>query len=289
MINGETDILVCTTIIETGLDIPNANTIIIENADRMGLSQLYQLRGRVGRSNRSAYAYMTYKRDKVLSETAQKRLSAIREFIEFGSGFKIALRDLEIRGAGNILGAQQHGHMDSVGYDMYCRLLSESVREAQGMTVKNDREVIIDISVDAYIPEKYIRNQNQRIDTYKQISSISNENESEELIDELIDRYGEPPKAVVNLVRIAEIKALANECGLSEIAEKQNYKFIFTFYNVEIEPETAIKLLMKYPKEIKIGTAQKPQVIYTCKDAHKKLSNVKFILQAILALKNGTE
>ena len=289
MINGETDILVCTTIIETGLDIPNANTIIIENADRMGLSQLYQLRGRVGRSNRSAYAYMTYKRDKVLSETAQKRLSAIREFIEFGSGFKIAMRDLEIRGAGNILGAQQHGHMDSVGYDMYCRLLSESVREAQGLTVKNDREVLIDISLDAYIPEKYIRNQNHRIDTYKQISAIVNDNDSAEITDELIDRYGDPPKAVMNLIKIAEIKALADECGLSEISEKQNGRFVFTFYDDAIEPEIAMKLLIEHPKEIKIGTSSKPQIIYTSPDIHKKLANVKFILQAIMGLKNEAE
>lgn len=289
MINGETDILVCTTIIETGLDIPNANTIIIENADRMGLSQLYQLRGRVGRSNRSAYAYMTYKRDKVLSETAQKRLSAIREFIEFGSGFKIAMRDLEIRGAGNILGAQQHGHMDSVGYDMYCRLLAESVKEAQGETVKNDCEVLIDISVDAYIPEKYIRNQTQRIDMYKQISAIESDSDSEEIIDELIDRFGEPPKSVINLIKIAEIKALADICGLSEISEKQNGRFVFDFYADAITPETAMKLLMKLPKEIKIGTGAKPQITYICKDIRKKLSNVKFILQTIIGLKNGEE
>lgn len=289
MVNGDTDILVCTTIIETGLDIPNANTIIIENADRMGLSQLYQLRGRVGRSTRSAYAYMTYKRDKVLSETAQKRLSAIREFTEFGSGFKIAMRDLEIRGAGNILGAQQHGHMDSVGYDMYCRLLSESVREAQGLTPEAEPETQIDISVDAFIPERYIRNQSHRIDVYKQIAAISSDDEAEEVIDELIDRYGDPPKAVMNLIRIAEIKSLGKECRVTEVAEKQGGRIVFTFEKDSLMPETAIGLVKKMAKSIKLGTGEIPQITYFEKEPKKKLSNVKFILQMIIALKNGEE
>lgn len=287
MVNGDTDILVCTTIIETGLDIPNANTIIIENADRMGLSQLYQLRGRVGRSTRSAYAYMTYKKDKVLSETAQKRLSAIREFIEFGSGFKIAMRDLEIRGAGNILGAQQHGHMDSVGYDMYCRLLSESVKEAKGEKVQDETDVLIDISVDAYIPEKYIRNQNQRIDTYKQISAISTEEDSAEVIDEIIDRFGDVPKAVMNLIKIAEIKSIAAECNVVEISEKSGGRFVFTFMEDSLLPETVIELIGKFPKNIKVGATKTPQITYFEKDMKKKLDNVKFLLQTILALKKG--
>ncbi|MBQ8636707.1 MAG: transcription-repair coupling factor [Clostridia bacterium] len=285
MVNGDTDILVCTTIIETGLDIPNANTIIIENADRMGLSQLYQLRGRVGRSTRSAYAYMTYKRDKVLSETAQKRLSTMREFIEFGSGFKIAMRDLEIRGAGNILGAEQHGHMDSVGYDMYCRLLSESVREIKGEKVNSDTDVLIDISVDAYIPEKYIRNQNQRIDTYKQIATISSEEDSAELVDEIIDRFGDVPKAVMNLIKISEIKAIAAECEVVEISEKQNGRFVFTFKEDSLLPETVIALISKFPKNIKVGTSSTPQITYFDKELKNKLSNVKFVLQTILSLK----
>ncbi len=289
MVNGDIDILVCTTIIETGLDIPNANTIIIENADRMGLSQLYQLRGRVGRSTRSAYAYMTYKRDKTLSETAQKRLSAIREFIEFGSGFKIAMRDLEIRGAGNILGAQQHGHMDSVGYDMYCRLLSESVREVKGEKTQAETDVLIDISVDAYIPDKYIRNQNHRIDVYKQIAAISSEVEASEIVDELIDRYGDLPKAVLNLIKIAEIKSLAAECLVTEISEKQNGRFVFTFLEDSLLPETVMGLIAKFPKNIKVGTSEVPQITYFDKDVKNKLGNVKFILQTILALKNYKE
>ncbi len=288
MVGGEIDILVCTTIIETGLDIPNANTIIIENADRMGLSQLYQLRGRVGRSTRSAYAYMTYKKDKVLSETASKRLSAIREFIEFGSGFKIAMRDLEIRGAGNILGAEQHGHMDSVGYDMYCRLLSESVREAKGLDSTPDDEVSIDISVDAYIPERYIKNQNQRIDAYKLIASIRSKEDSEEVTDELIDRYCDPPKAVLNLISIAEIKALCIVLGISEITEKAG-RFLITFKEGKLEPALAISLVNKFPKNIKLATGIIPKITYSDKELKNKTDNVKFILQAILSLKNGEE
>lgn len=195
MVNGKTDVLVCTTIIETGLDIPNANTIIIENADKMGLSQLYQLRGRVGRSNRAAYAYLTYHRDKILSDIASKRLRAVKEFTEFGSGFKIAMRDLEIRGAGNILGPEQHGHMDAVGYDMYCKLLKESVDEAQGIKIDDVQDVAIDINIDAYLPESYIRNHNQRIDIYKKIAAIETEDDKFEIEDELIDRFGDIPRS----------------------------------------------------------------------------------------------
>ncbi len=286
MINGKTDILVCTTIIETGLDIPNANTIIIENADRMGLSQLYQLRGRVGRSNRSAYAYMTYKKDGVLSETASKRLSAIREFTEFGSGFKIAMRDLEIRGAGNILGAEQHGHMDSVGYDMYCRLLSESVKEASGIVQQQDVETSIDLSVDAYIPERYIRNANHRIDIYKQIAAVGTKEDSEDIIDELIDRFGTPPKAVINLIDIAVIKAMASECGITDISEKAN-RVIFTFLADSLTPDMVMELIKKFPKDIKIGASDIPQITYFIKDNKNKMTNIKFILQTINTLNNS--
>ncbi|MBR0366077.1 MAG: transcription-repair coupling factor, partial [Clostridia bacterium] len=212
MVTGRTQILVCTTIIETGLDIPNANTIIIENADKMGLAQLYQLRGRVGRSNRAAYAYLTYKRDKILSTVSQKRLSAIREFTEFGSGFRIAMRDLEIRGAGNILGAEQHGHMDNVGYDMYCKRVQESLDVAQGLTAAQE-DVSIDISVNAYIPETYIPSAAQRIDMYKKIAAIENEADETEIRDELIDRYGEPPLSVQNIISVAALKLPAREVG----------------------------------------------------------------------------
>lgn len=286
MVNGEADILVCTTIIETGLDIPNANTIIIENADRMGLSQLYQLRGRVGRSNRSAYAYLCYKRDGVLSETAQKRLSAIREFTEFGSGFKIAMRDLEIRGAGNILGAQQHGHMDSVGYDMYCRLLAESVREAQGISANDDISTSIDVSVDAFIPEKYIRNPNRRIDVYKQIAAVTDADGASDITDELIDRFGTVPRSVLNLIDIALIKADAAALGIEEISENGR-ALVFTFGKGTLAPETAVALIKKMPYAIKVGSGEIPKISYFPKAEKKKIANIKFMLQTILSLNSG--
>lgn len=284
MVNGETDILVCTTIIETGLDIPNANTIIIDNADRMGLSQLYQLRGRVGRSNRSAYAYLCYRRDGMLSETAQKRLSAIREFTEFGSGFKIAMRDLEIRGAGNILGAQQHGHMDSVGYDMYCRLLSESVREVQGGGNAEEITTSIDVSVDAFIPERYIKNPNRRIDVYKQIAAVSDADGASDITDELIDRFGTIPKSVLNLIDIALIKAEASGLGIEEIRENGR-GLVFTFAKGTLAPETAMALFKKLPGAVRAASGEIPKLTYFPKDEKKKLANIKFMLQTILSLK----
>ena len=227
-LSGEVDILVCTTIIETGLDISNINTIIIENADAMGLAQLYQLRGRVGRSNRVAYAYLTYRKDKVLSETALKRLTAIQEFTEFGSGFKIAMRDLEIRGAGNMLGAQQHGEMDAVGYDMYCKLLSEAVSEAKGLPEEKEILTTVDIKTDAYIPESFIPSHNLRIEIYKRIASITSEEEKETVIDEIIDRFGAPPACVINLVEVSLIRMLASKCGFSEVSQKGG-KILFVF------------------------------------------------------------
>lgn len=227
-LSGDIDILVCTTIIETGLDIPNINTIIVENADMMGLAQLYQLRGRVGRSNRVAYAYLTYRKDKALSETALKRLTAIQEFTEFGSGFKIAMRDLEIRGAGNMLGAQQHGEMDSVGYDMYCKLLNEAVSEAKGMPEQKEILSSVDIKTDAYIPESYIPSHNLRIEIYKKIASIKSEDEKETVIDEIIDRFGAPPKCVINLIEVSLIRMLASSAGFTEVSQKGN-KILFVF------------------------------------------------------------
>lgn len=281
MVNGSTDILVCTTIIETGLDIPNANTIIIENADKMGLAQLYQLRGRVGRSNRAAFAYLTYKRDSVLSDVAQKRLRAIKEFTEFGSGFKVAMRDLEIRGAGNLLGAQQHGHMNSVGYDMYCKLLKESIDEEQGKETVPEINTQLDLQVDAYIPEKYIKNHNQRIDAYKQIASISNEENASEVTDELCDRYGDLPRAVRILIEIAKIKAAAQGFGMSMLSQKGNKLFV-TFADEEKARDAAVKLMQKMPSDIKIISGNNPQIIFTLKGNDGIISNIKFILQALL-------
>ena len=219
-INGSIDVLVTTTIIETGLDIGNVNTIIIHDADRMGLSQLYQLRGRVGRTNRTAYAFLMYRKDKILKEVAEKRLSAIREFTELGSGFKIAMRDLEIRGAGNLLGAEQSGQMESVGYDLYCKMLSEAVQEAKGIRSETEEfETVVDLSLDAYIPDSYIPNEFQKLNAYKRIAGIVEEGDYDDIMDELLDRYGEPPKMVVNLMKIADLKAAAHRASVTEIKE----------------------------------------------------------------------
>ena len=219
-INGEIDVLVSTTIIETGLDISNVNTMIIHDADNLGLSQLYQLRGRVGRSNRTAYAFLLYKRDKMLKEIAEKRLAAIKEFTDLGSGFKIAMRDLEIRGAGNLLGAEQHGHMEAVGYDLYCKMLNEAVRHLKGEQKEENFDTALDVDIDAYIPPAYIPNEFQKLDIYKRIAGIENEEESEEMLEELIDRFGDPPKSVENLLWIAKVKAKAHSCFLKEVTQK---------------------------------------------------------------------
>ena len=220
-INKEFDVLVCTTIIESGIDMPNVNTIIVEDADRLGLAQLYQLRGRVGRSNRLAYAYLTYKKDKVLNEIAEKRLKAIREFTEFGSGFKIAMRDLQIRGAGNLLGPEQHGHMESVGYDTYVKLLDETVRELRGEPVKEeDIDVTVDIRVDAYLDSGYIPDEQARLDMYKTIAAVETDDEAMDVYDELIDRYGDVPEAASNLIKTVLVRKLAAKCGFSIVKQK---------------------------------------------------------------------
>ncbi|MBQ1608723.1 MAG: DEAD/DEAH box helicase, partial [Lachnospiraceae bacterium] len=205
-INKDIDVLVATTIIEIGLDISNVNTIIIHDADQLGLSQLYQLRGRVGRSNRTAFAFLMYRRNKMLKEVAEKRLAAIREFTDLGSGFKIAMRDLEIRGAGNMLGEAQSGHMEAVGYDLYCKLLNEAVRKEKGENVMEDFETSVDIALDAFIPPAYIEDEEQKLEIYKRIAGVETEEEQDEMIDELIDRFGEPPKAVQNLLFVARLR-----------------------------------------------------------------------------------
>ncbi len=219
-IAGEIDVLVSTTIIETGLDIPNVNTMIVHDSDQMGLSQLYQLRGRVGRSNRTAYAFLMYKRDKMLKEIAEKRLGAIREFTDLGSGFKIAMRDLEIRGAGNLLGARQHGHMQAVGYDLYCKMLNEAVKNRRGIPTIEDFNTTIDLDADAYIPPEYIVNEVQKLDIYKRIAGIENEKECEDMREELLDRFGEIPKSAENLLRIALIRAHAHRLYMPEVKGK---------------------------------------------------------------------
>lgn len=287
MVNGKTDVLVCTTIIETGLDIPNANTIIIEDADHMGLAQLYQLRGRVGRSNRAAYAYLTYHRDKILSDTASKRLRAVKEFTEFGSGFKIAMRDLEIRGAGNILGPEQHGHMDAVGYDMYCKLLKESVDEAQGIEVKEQIDVSIDINIDAYLPENYIRNHNQRIDIYKKIAAVENDDDKFEIEDELIDRFGDIPEPVQNIIAVAALKSPAKAVGICEISQNANI-LSMKFMPEYIDANLIMGLDKNFPKRIKLVSSEKPIINYSIRNGEKDILNiVNNLLSVIKELQNS--
>ncbi len=238
MSEGEIQVLVCTTIIETGLDIPNANTLIIENADRFGLSQLHQLRGRVGRSTRHAYAYFTYKPDKNLTEIAEKRLSAIRDFAEFGSGFKIAMRDLEIRGAGNLLGAEQSGHMMSVGYDMYLKLLDEAVLEEQGKAPKTP-DCTADLNVTAHVDKLYVLRGEERMDLYRRMAAIRTQEDADDLLDEIVDRYGEPPKGVLNLIDIALLRAKARTLGIQDIKQKSG-DVLFTLYNLNFDAVGAI-------------------------------------------------
>ena len=240
LIEHEIDILVCTTLIETGVDVPNVNTLIIEDADRLGLSQLYQLRGRVGRSNRRAFAYFTFRRGKVLTEIAEKRLNAIREFTQFGSGFRIAMRDLEIRGAGSILGGRQHGHMEAVGYDMYLQLLSEAIAEQRGeIPPARPEECLVDLQINAHIPEDYIESLSGRLDVYRKIAGLRNQEDSMDLMDELIDRYGDPPKAIQGLVTVALVRNMASNLSLTEITQRNN-AMIFYIKTVSLEQIQAL-------------------------------------------------
>ena len=258
-INGNVNVLVCTTILESGIDIPNANTIIVENADRLGLAQLYQIRGRVGRSDKQAYAYITYKRDKLLSEVADKRLKAIKEFTEFGSGFKIAMRDLEIRGAGSMLGEMQAGHMEQVGYDTYCKLLDEVIKEMQGIVVEEEQNVQIDLSISSYIPDEYIDNSSQKIEIYQQIALCRTEEDIQNVIDEIIDRYGNMPKEVENLIEIARIKELAKELGIIKISEKKD-GVVFIYDNNKFSNKIVDLLLEKYGYKIRFSPGAQPYV-----------------------------
>jgi len=257
-IHGEIDVLVSTTIIETGLDISNVNTMIIHDADKLGLSQLYQLRGRIGRTNKMAYAFLMYRQNAILKEVAEKRLSAIREFTELGSGFKIAMRDLEIRGAGNLLGEQQSGHMEAVGYDLYCKMLGEAVREHKGDTIEEAFETTIDLDIDAYIPSSYIKNEFQKLEIYKRIAAIANEEEYEEMTDELMDRYGELPKPARNLLSIALLKAMAHEAGIAQIVHKGLESKIVMFSRAKVDILKLPQLVAKYGNAMKFTAAENP-------------------------------
>ena len=257
--DGDIQILVCTTIIETGIDIPNVNTLIIEDADKMGLAQLHQIRGRVGRSPRRAFAYLTFRKGKVLSEIAEKRLSAIREFAEFNSGFKIAMRDLEIRGAGNLLGAEQSGHMMSVGYDMYLKLLEEAVLEEKGEKTEHRTECSADLTVSANIPEKYVPSPEQRMDLYRRIALVRSEEEADEMVSELIDRFGDPPREVIALVNIALLRAEAAKAHIPDISQKAGW-LRFKLEDFDMERISGLYALSKYKGRLKIEAGTSPVV-----------------------------
>ena len=257
VVSGETQILVCTTIIETGIDIPNVNTLIIEDADRLGLAQLHQIRGRVGRSTRRASAYLTFRRDKVLTEDAEKRLNAIRDFAAFGSGMKIAMRDLEIRGAGSLLGAEQSGHMVDVGYDMYMKLLSEAVLEARGIEVPQRADCSADLAVAANIPERYIESSEQRMDVYRRIALIRTEEEADDLTDELIDRFGEPPPGVNALIHVALLRGEAGRAGITDISQK-NGCLRYTVADFNMEKVSALYASPTYNKRLRVEAGSKP-------------------------------
>lgn len=262
-INGEIDVLVSTTIIETGLDIPNANTMIIHDADRMGLSQLYQLRGRVGRSNRTSYAFLMYKRDKLLREEAEKRLQAIREFTELGSGIKIAMRDLEIRGAGNVLGAEQHGHMEAVGYDLYCKMLNQAVLALKGETLEEDSyDTVVECDIDAYIPGRYIKNEYQKLDIYKRISAIETEEEYMDMQDELMDRFGDIPRSVENLLKIASIRALAHQAYVTEVVINRQEVRLTMYQKAKLQVEKIPDMVRSYKGDLKLVPGDVPSFHY---------------------------
>ncbi len=282
-INGEIDVLVSTTIIETGLDISNVNTMIIQDADHMGLSQLYQLRGRVGRSNRTAYAFFMYRRDKLLKEVAEKRLAAIREYTELGSGFKIAMRDLEIRGAGNLLGAEQHGHMEAVGYDLYCKMLHEAVKQEKGIEPPESYETSIDVAIDAFIPASYISNEAQRLDMYKRIAGVETEEEKEDMTEELIDRFGEPPKSVQNLLMLAEYKALAHRRYFTEVAQKGDEIRFALFERAKMNPAKIPEFVGLFQGKMKFYADKKiPCFVYCMQKNSRKSESAAEVIADVL-------
>ncbi|MFR3920049.1 MAG: transcription-repair coupling factor [Clostridia bacterium] len=283
-IEHKIDVLVCTTILESGIDIPNANTIIVENADRLGLAQLYQIRGRVGRADKQGYAYITYRRDKLLSEVADKRLKAIKEFTEFGSGFKIAMRDLEIRGAGSLLGEIQSGHMEQVGYDTYCKLLDEVVKEMQGITVKQEKDIQIDINLSSYIPENYIEDTAQKIEIYQDIALCRNDKDIEDVIDEIIDRYGSMPQEVENLIEIARIKILCRTANVLKIAQKTDaVVFYLDKDNIKIDEKMINTLVEKYGPKLKFSQGVEPYITLkmSSKDEMEIIRMIKELLTII--------
>ena len=275
-IEKQIDVLVCTTILESGIDIPNANTIIVENADRLGLAQLYQIRGRVGRSDKQAYAYITYKRDKMINEVAEKRLKAIKEFTEFGSGFKIAMRDLEIRGAGSMLGEIQHGHIDEVGYDTYCKILDEVVKEQKGIKVEEEPEITIDINISSFIPDSYIENADQKMESYRNIALCRTEEDLKNIAEDLTDRYGKLPEEVINLINIAKIKEMCKNSGIIKVLQKQNN--IILYFDQEKCTLDMSELVHKYNDKIKFSTGVIPYITYKIQNQKNIISEIETLL-----------
>ena len=287
-VEGKTNVLICTTILESGIDIPNANTIIVENADRMGLAQLYQIRGRVGRSDRQAYAYITYKRDKLLTEVADKRLKAIKEFTEFGAGFKIAMRDLEIRGAGSLLGEIQSGHLEQVGYDTYCDLLDQVVKEIKGIEVKPEVDIQIDLDITSYIPDSYIEDSSEKIDIYQKIALCRTEEDIQNVVDEVIDRFGNMPEELNNLLEIARIKQLCKLTAIVKITEKKNkntgsQNVVFYFDKDKFDTNVVVPLINKYGTDIKFSNAIQPYVTLFLKKLTEKqlIKEIKEFLNVV--------
>ncbi len=287
-INGDIDVLVSTTIIETGLDIPNVNTMIIHDSDRMGLAQLYQLRGRVGRSNRTSYAFLMYKRDKLLRETAEKRLAAIREFTDLGSGFKIAMKDLEIRGAGNVLGSEQSGHMEEVGYDLYCKMLESAIREEKGEEKAPEFSTYLDMDVDAFIPNTYVRNENIKLHLYKRIAAISTAEEASDMEEELTDRFGKVPQPAENLIRIALLRTKAHMIFVENMEARDKYIRFDIFKNAGIDPSVIAPMLQSFEGRMSFKTKGRPCFVYEIKDNEKNLIDISDeVLDKMMVLKGG--
>ena len=280
-VEGEANVIVCTTILESGIDIPNANTIIVENADRLGLAQLYQIRGRVGRSDKQAYAYVTYRRDKMLSEVADKRLKAIKEFTEFGSGFKVAMRDLEIRGAGSVLGEVQHGHLAQVGYDMYCKILEEVIKEMQGIEVEEEIDVQIDLNISSYIPDEFIESSSQKIEIYQNIALCKNEEDIQNVIDDIIDRYGKMPEEIENLLEITRIKNLCRKAQVTKLAQKGE-KIVIYINEKKFNQEATTKLIEKYKNRIQFSPGKNSYITYHVQKIANLIPEIKEVIETMI-------
>ena len=281
MTDGEVQVLVCTTIIETGIDIPNVNTLIIEDADRLGLAQLHQIRGRIGRSSRRAYAYLTYRPGKVLTEVAGKRLSAIREYVDFGAGFRIAMRDLEIRGAGNLLGPEQSGYMMSVGYDMYLKLLNDAVLEQQGKGREIRPRCSADLTVAAYIPERYVPSDRQRMDLYRRIAALRDNDAAADLIDELTDRYGDPPRPVTALLDVALLRAAAADTGVTDITQKGQTLLLSLGQRMDVPSLMAVCTLPAYRSRLLLSAGEHPKLTLHLKPGEEALDAAGHLVEAL--------